>query len=321
MRTSPLAVVFLCVFAYGQNAVAQDVGQTVMLTQGNMQNVANAKRQPIQIIPSSSPETTTQPLQGRSRPAVSYAVADRQHPLPDCGCAKQPLFSANSGDLAPGTQVTITSPTPGATILYTTDDWTPTEASMRYTGPITINADTRLQAIAKEPGKLPSAIADAIYTVTGPQTPKPANALAVDGLLHKGTSLRLVTGATVTSETAQIGDRILLLLDENVMVGNTIVARKGSPVEATITRVDRAGRDGKPGVLAFQVQSLNAHGTPVPLSAMLTLAAPDPAAQAQGNSNASQVHVIGALPPGEEAEINPGMALTAFVVADITLQP
>ena len=82
----------------------------------------------------------------------------------------------------------------------------------------------------------------------------------------------------------------------------------------------RAGRDGRPGVIAFTVESLDVRGIPVPLNANLTLAAPDVAAQAAKISNPSVVHVSGALPRGEEAIIEPGMPLTAIVTADTPLR-
>ncbi len=313
MRIGHLVILFACVFACGTDAVAQDIGQTMLLNQQSMQGVGNVNQHPIQI--NLHPAQPT----AHSQTTGEYAVADAQRTWADCGCAKQPIFAVNAGDLVPGTQVSITSSADGAVIYYTTDGWTPTEASPRYTGPITINAGTRLQAIAEEPNKLPSIVAEVTYTVNESPVPKLERASAVGGVLLKGTPLRLVTGADLTSDSAQVGDRIPLLLDENVMVGETIVAPKGSPVEARITKVDRAGRDGKPGVLSFQVQSLSAHGTAVPLSANLTLAAPDTAVRVQRLSNASSVHVVGDLPPGDEAEIEPGMVLTALVGADTPL--
>ena len=208
-----------------------------------------------------------------------------------------------------------------AAIFYTTDGWTPTEASTRYAGPIPVRTDTRLQAIAIAPGKLPSAIGEATYTVNGPAAMKAARVEAANGVLLKGTALRLITGEDVGSDTAKVGDRIRLLLDENVVVGDTIVAARGTAVDGTITRVDRAGTGGKPGVIAFEVQVLNAHGIAVPLSATLTLAARDPRAQEQKVGNVSLVHVAGSLPAGDEAEIEPGMTLTASVGADTALRP
>jgi hypothetical protein len=103
-------------------------------------------------------------------------------------------------------------------------------------------------------------------------------------------------------------------------LGDTILTSRGSLGKAKITRVERAGRDGKPGVIAFKVESLDAHGISVPLNANLTLAAPDVAAQAAKIANPSVVRVSGTLPKGDEAVIEPGMPLSAYVMADTPLR-
>jgi hypothetical protein len=314
MRISSGVILLAFVLACGRGALAQDIGQTVLLNQTTMQGVQNTNHPSVQIVRPSSQPTAQRPTTFEN--IESYPA----QPFPDCGCARQPYFPVHAGEVARGTQVTITSPIPGAMIYYTTDGWTPTHASLPYTGPIPINADTRLQAIAEEPNKLPSAIVEMLYTVSGPAALPPTRAIAIDGILRKDTPLRLVTSAYVSSDSAQTGDRMILLLDENVMAGTSIVAAKGTPVAATITRVDPAGPGGKPGVIAFQVQPLNANGVAIPLRADLTLSAPDLAAQAQKIADPALVHVTSAPPPGQEAEIEPGMPLTALVSADISLQ-
>jgi len=305
--------------ACGPGAVAQALTESALLNSQSAQGATNAGRQMPHVILPGLPQSLGKATQGQT--ITEFPLSAEKRPFPQCGCASQPSFSASSGDLGAGALVTITSSTPDAAIFYTTDGWTPTEASTRYAGPITVRTDTRLQAIAKAPGKLPSAIAEATYTVNGPAASKPARVEVAGGVLLKGTALRLITGEDVGSDTAQVGDRIRLLLDENVVVGDTIVAARGTAVDGTITRVDRAGAGGKPGVIAFEVQALNAHGIAVPLSASLTLAARDPRAQEQKVGNVSLVHVAGSLPAGDEAEIEPGMALTASVGADTALHP
>ncbi|HEV2487745.1 MAG TPA: chitobiase/beta-hexosaminidase C-terminal domain-containing protein [Terracidiphilus sp.] len=319
MRAGPVVIFFACVLVSGREATAQAIGSAVLLNQQSTQSVGDANRQPSQANRPATRETRQQSGQIHEVAEYDHEAAPRN--FADCGCAKRPIFPVEAGYVAAGTQVTIASPSPDAVIYYTTDGWTPTEASMRYTGPITINAETRLQAFAEEPNKLPSVIVEANYSVSGPAAPKPKTAQAIDGILRKGTALRLVTGAEVSSETAQPGDPILLLLDVNLMAGDAIVARKGSRVKGIITKVDQAGQGGKPGVLTFQVQSFDVHGVIVPLSASVTLAAPDLAAQSQRIADPSQVHVAGPLPPGEEAQIAPGMPLIATVVADTALHP
>jgi hypothetical protein len=318
MKAGSLVILFACVLVSGRVASAQAIGSAVLLNQQSMQSAGDANRQPSQ---PNRPAPQQQQQPGQIHEAADYDYAPAPQSFADCGCAKRPVFPVDSGYVPRGTAVTIVSPSPDAVIYYTTDGWTPTEASIRYTGPITINAFTRLQAFAVEPNKLPSSIVEANYAVQGPQALQPKAALAIDGVLLKGTPLRLITGALVSSETAQPGDPILLLLDENVLAGDALVARKGSRVKATITSVDQAGQGGKPGVLTFQVQALEAHGVTIPLSASVTLAAPDLAAQSQRIADPSQVHIAGALPRGEEAQIEPGMPLIATVGADTPLHP
>lgn len=316
MRFSDSAALVACflagTLACGRDATAQALGEAVQINRQTMQGVGTGIRPGFPAGVNGTQQTTGQ---------VVIVNADGPRPLPDCKCAKQPIFSVNPGEVVPGTQVTLSSASPDALIFYTTDGWTPTEASTRYAGPIIITSDTRLQAFAEEPQKLPSAIVEANYTLNGPQAPKPQTVPATGGVLRKGTALRLVTHADVSSDTAEVGDPVTLVLDENVMDGGVLIVPRGTAVGATLTRVDRAGPNGKPGVLAFQVRSLTAHGVTIPLMANLTLAGPDAAAQSQRIANASLVHVAGALPHGEEAEITPGMALTALVGADTAVRP
>ena len=319
MRKGALAILIAWTLACGPDAVAQALTESGLLNSQSAQGATNAGRQMPHVIPPGLPLSLGKTTQGQT--IAEFSRSAEKRPFPQCGCASEPSFSTGSGDLGAGALVTITSSTPNAAIFYTTDGWTPTEASTRYAGPIPVRTDTRLQAIAIAPGKLPSAIGEATYTVNGPAAMKAAKVEAANGVLLKGTALRLITGEDVGSDTAKVGDRIRLLLDENVVVGDTIVAARGTAVDGTITRVDRAGTGGKPGVIAFEVQVLNAHGIAVPLSATLTLAARDPRAQEQKVGNVSLVHVAGSLPAGDEAEIEPGMTLTASVGADTALRP
>ena len=78
-----------------------------------------------------------------------------------------PRFSADSGRVAKGTSVRIKCPTHYAVIYYTTDGWTPTTASTRYTGPIEVNGDTAIQAIAIAPNLTKSIVSRAQYKVAG----------------------------------------------------------------------------------------------------------------------------------------------------------
>jgi hypothetical protein len=303
-----------CVLVCGQAAAAQAISQGVMLNQQSIQNAGNANVQtPIKMQPGGAQSG------GKDVHPEVYDPSATPRSFEDAGRSKQPFLSEYAGYVTPGTHLAISSPEPTAVIYYTVDGWTPTEDSLRYVGPLTIQRDTRVQAFAVEPGLLPSPIVDATYIVKPQQPPISKTLMIADGILHRGLALRLVTGIDASSDSSQVGDTLLVKLDQNVMVGDTIVAARGSLGKATLTRVDRAGRDGRPGVIAFKVESLDVHGISVPLNASLTLAAPDVAAQAAKISNPNVVRISGALPKGEEAVIEPGMPLTAYVGADTPL--
>jgi hypothetical protein len=234
--------------------------------------------------------------------------------------AHRPTFSVESGKLTAGTMVSISSSTRNAAIYYTTDGWMPTPESTRYTGPIAINAPTHLQAIAQEPNTAQSLIAQANYTVNGPHVPEP-EAIAISGsVLHSGTPLRLVTNSMISSNTAQVGDKINLLLDEDLKANGAVVVPKGTPVQATITTTYKAGLYATPGYVAFRATSLTVHGKEIPLRCTEALL---------GASRLKQALALETIPiagsikyakmRGHEAEIKPGMKLTANVDGEIPI--
>jgi hypothetical protein len=66
--------------------------------------------------------------------------------------ASAPYFSLAGGSYKTPQTLTLTDATPGATIYYTTNGTTPTTASTKYTGPITIKSSELVIAVAAAPG-------------------------------------------------------------------------------------------------------------------------------------------------------------------------
>jgi sugar lactone lactonase YvrE len=77
--------------------------------------------------------------------------------------AETPLISPISGSISSPTTVTITAPTAGSTIYYTTDGSIPTIHSTHYTGPFSVDATSFITAFATVPKQLNSQAAVAGY--------------------------------------------------------------------------------------------------------------------------------------------------------------
>jgi len=209
----------------------------------------------------------------------------------------RPTLSEGSGKVEAGAKIKIKCETHYATLYYTTNGWTPTTQSAKYTGPITINADTHLEVIAVGPNYMRSSVERADYKVPNSPTPVLESAVAVpaDGILRAGTPVRVVfAGDDIDSEKASVGDPITVVLDEQVKLGKTVGAQKGAPVSASLTFAD-PGHGPAPGDLVFEIHSVDIAGKHVPLFGGETL---------EG------------VKGGKNATIKPGMTAMAFVAAD-----
>lgn len=310
MRAALFALLLSCLPLYGQDATTQAIQQSQMATQQAIQANQDANQ--------ASQQAAQQSIQASQQAA--QAAMDASNSIPVAPFTQKPSFSVRPGVVAPGTIVRIQCSTRHSVIFYTTDGWTPTTLSTRYTGPITINSNTHLEAIAVSPYYTRSLVAQAEYNVRGQAPAAPQEFLSVDGVLRAGTPLRLVTGSSASSKTAQVGDNLTLLLDEDVKDGDSVVIPKGSKVDATISAVDRAGHAGEPGDLAFEVHSLDLQGNKVPLLGGETLEGQDKVKTAKELIFIPVVGPAALLVRGDEAEITPGMTLTASVAADTPLQ-
>jgi hypothetical protein len=81
--------------------------------------------------------------------------------------AAQPGFSPPGGAFGSPVDVTIASPTQGATIRYTTDGSTPDETSTAYAGtPVHLATTTVLKAVAFKVGMMPSPVTTQLFKIT-----------------------------------------------------------------------------------------------------------------------------------------------------------
>ncbi len=127
-----------------------------------------------------------------------------------------------------GTQtVTISDATTGAAIYYTTNGSTPTAASTRYTGPITVSATEIVEAVAIAAGDSPSVVANAAYNIAGPFT-GPAVIQQCNNFVQTGTTVSCTLNGIGAGHTLVIGT-------SNVTTGHpgTATASSGTPILAT----------------------------------------------------------------------------------------
>ncbi len=87
--------------------------------------------------------------------------------------AAAPVMTPNGGTFTASEIVKLSTTTTSAGIFYTLDGTVPTPASKLYDDPITISADTTVNAIASEPGYIQSGVSTATFTLIVP-TPSPS---------------------------------------------------------------------------------------------------------------------------------------------------
>lgn len=185
-----------------------------------------------------------------------------------CEQTSQPKFTVKPGKYSSAKTVRIEDKTPYAIIFYTTDGWTPTQHSSRYSGPISIASTTVLQAIAVAPGLPQSPIAVGMYTIhDAPLQPcgLPIQPQSNDPSAGQRIPVALAFTSEVDTAKAEVGDTVPLTLARDVEANGALLAPKGTPAVATVTQVTRAGLNASPGTISFRVRSLDVNGKAVRL--------------------------------------------------------
>jgi len=303
---------------------------SVLAQDPGMQAAQQASQQATQMATQAAQQANQTAMQNTRQAAQN--TAQNKSECYRCFAAK-PKFSVKAGAYSKAVTLKLKDSTRGAVIYYTMDGWTPTAESTRYTGPITIDSTTTLQAIAISPYGGRSRIATAVYTLNGVPPAAPVTQTVVAALspaaeasapakllLARGTAVPLVFASDVSSKTADVGDKISLTLAEDLKIGPVVVVKKGTPAVATVTEVDNTGMGGAPGDVFVQVDSLQAGSVLIKMHGTAAKEGQDKVGKAMGLMFVPVVPV-GIFVHGKDAEIKQGASFTAFVDADTLLSP
>lgn len=88
------------------------------------------------------------------------------------------------------------------------------------------------------------------------QTEAPAAQPSAKLILKEGTEVKLKLAQDLSSKLAIEGDPVMLVLAEDLKVGETTVAKAGAKALGTVTRAKKAGMMGRPGELSLRLEYL-----------------------------------------------------------------
>jgi hypothetical protein len=138
-------------------------------------------------------------------------------------------------------------------------------------------------------------------------------------VLKEGTDVKLKFADDLSSKTANEGDPVTLVLDEDLRVGDVVVAKSGAKAVGEITHAKKAGMMGKAGELNLRLDHLTTGDQRVKLRG-------SKGKEGQGKEGTAVALTvlfgpIGLIKHGKNVEVKAGTALTAYVDQDTPLDP
>lgn len=282
-------------------------GAAPLLAQDATQQIQQIQQQQMQQI-------QQQQIQQQQTQLINQQIIDQTVATSMSGLqygARKPVFDVTPGTTSGTVILRMKDGSRGASIFYTTDGWTPSPASTRYEGPIEFDRTATVRAVAIAAGALRSTVAVQEIDVPGSRALSIPSELPAVRSLAPGTAVQLRFAAAVTSEGLSIGDKLPVVLAQDIVVGGETFARSGTAVLATVSLVDQRRRAGLSGAIAFSVRSLTMdNGDKLPLVG-------GELQEAEPRSRAILATAVVPLGPifikGKDARILQGATLTAHV--------
>jgi hypothetical protein len=156
-----------------------------------------------------------------------------------------------------------------------------------------------------------------------PQTPPTQQIQSQDSappaklVLKEGSDVKLKFAQSLSSKTAQEGDPVNLVLDEDLKVGDVTVAKAGAKAVGTITNSKKAGMMGKAGELNMRLEYVIVADSRVKLRG-------SKGREGEGKEGTAVALTvlfgpIGLIKHGKNVEIKEGTPIAAYVDQDFTM--
>lgn len=178
-----------------------------------------------------------------------------------------------------------------------------------------------MEAMLTAQSEKPSGAVEPIHTsIPGVVDPsKPLCNERSECLLREGTVVPLKFVSALSSKTANEGDPVEFVLDQELKVGDAVIVAKGSHAVATVSAAKKAGMVGRPGELSVQIQYLISGSNHVRVRG--TKGREGDSKTGATVALAVLFGPIGLIKHGKNVEIPAGTDLTAYVDQDIWLAP
>lgn len=146
--------------------------------------------------------------------------------------------------------------------------------------------------------------------------PAPAEAKLV---LKDGSDVKLKFAEAISSKTATEGDSVNLVLDEDLKVGDVVVAKAGAKAVGTITHAKKAGMMGKAGELNMKLEYVLINGDRVRLRG-------SKGKEGEGKEGTAVALTVlfgplGLIKHGKNVEVKEGTPLSAYLDQDYSVPP
>lgn len=163
------------------------------------------------------------------------------------------------------------------------------------------------------------AVPPASAALAEPVTPSTPVMPAAKLVLKEGTDVKLKFADDLSSKTATEGDPVNLILDEDLKVGDVVVAKAGAKATGTITNAKKAGMMGRPGELNMRLEHLKTGDERVKLRG-------SKGKEGEGKEGTAVALTVlfgplGLIKHGKNVEIKAGTPLAAYVDQDAALEP